>query len=242
MNKTNSIGTLPIFFAIILLALCVFSVFELGHSAILAITIMIISIVARFLLNRRMKTVCFVFLIHPFTIWGWRLLVDAMWNNNNGNWLIPMGIVILAIGIVASLYLDCSDSFGAFFYGFVTLIMMVFARAFGTNAPLTLFCILLLIGIIVTIGILIPRIRAKKHEKAINSVTSRIDEINEERRKMPYDIIPFLECINGVGDDHLEQFDQLIENQRKKHEDHLKERDMLNRRASEFGIDRFVEE
>ncbi len=138
-------------FGVILIALSVLSLFELGIGAILSIALMALSIAARIILNRKHQTTLFVFWAHPFTLLGWRLLVNSMWAGTNGNILELFGIFVLTLGIVATLFLDCGDSFGMFFYAAASLLVMLVAKAFGDLVPYFLVLALLAVAFLVTV-------------------------------------------------------------------------------------------
>ncbi len=142
---------LYVIFGGMVIALSLLSLFALGSSAILSIALIAISILARILLNRKRGTTIFVLWAHPFTLLGWRLLVNSMWQNSNGNFLEPFGILFLSIGVIATLFLDCGESFGMFFYAFATMIVMFVMKAYGEYAPYWMVVVMCGIALIATL-------------------------------------------------------------------------------------------
>lgn len=139
-------------FAFSVVFLSIVSLFSLGKHAIIALALLALSVVARVLIVRKNeKTIAGLLWFYPFTLLGWRLLVNAMWEHTNGNFLEPFGIFFISLGIIATLFLD-SRSFVSFSYGFLTFIIMVIAKAYGEYVPYWLVLVMLVIALIWTLA------------------------------------------------------------------------------------------
>ena len=135
-----------------IILLSIISLFSLGKFAVVSIILILVSIVCRILLNVKHGTVFYTFWAHPFTLLGWRFVINTMWSNSNGNFLEPFGVVFIAIGILASLFRDCSENFAMFMYAFMTTFAMILVKSWGDHAPYFLIGVMLVIALFATLA------------------------------------------------------------------------------------------
>lgn len=131
--------------------------------AILSIGLIILSVAGRIILNKWRKTDFFIFWMLPFTLLGWRLMVNSMWNGplrGDLGFLAPFGVIFISIGIVASLFIDIGESFGLCFYAIFSLIVLFFSKAFGDRIPYYVIAATFIVAVIAT-----PLYLFKKHKK-----------------------------------------------------------------------------
>ncbi len=150
MPADHSFDFIYVIFAVSFIFLSIVSLISLGKHAIVSLALLAISVAARAILINKRETPGVFLWLYPFTLLGWRLLVNAMWNHTNGNYLEPFGVFFITLGIVASLFIDC-HAFGWFFYGFLTLIVMVVAKAYGQYVPYYIVSIMLSVALLWTV-------------------------------------------------------------------------------------------
>lgn len=158
-------------FGATIILVAILSLFTLGKSAIFALLLIAVSVLVRGLLNRKYDTGFFSLWAHPFTLLGWRLLVNALWQNTTFSFMAVFGIFFLSVGILVSFFWDCG-SFGMFFYEFVTLIFMVFMKAYGEYAPYWMLAVMWAIAVIATIVVTLKRQVTSQPNKPVQNSRS----------------------------------------------------------------------
>lgn len=160
------------------------ALFKLGKSALLALVLIAVSILVRIFLDRKYDTGFFSLWAHPVTLLGWRLLVNAMWENTNGNFLEIFGIFFLSLGILCTFFLDCG-SFGMFLYECMTLIFMVFMKAYGEYAPYWLLAVMGAIAVIATIVVVLKRSTIPQPDKPVQNPQNRVSVSKTQQSSRP---------------------------------------------------------
>lgn len=186
LDDGGLLGNLSLIFGMTIILASVLSLFGLGKSGIFALSMIGISIIAKIILNRKFNTCFFTLWAHPLTLLGWRLLVNAMWENNDGDIFVFFGVFFLTVGVIATGLVDNSP-FGMFFYQFLTVIMMVVMKAYGEYAPYWQVAVMVAIAVIATIVAVLKRSVVSQADRPIQNPQSHtvVPRVQPQTRPTP---------------------------------------------------------
>ena len=143
-------GGASIWISFMIIVASIVALIQLGSSAIASLVMIAATIFARAWLNKKNDTTFYTFWVFPFTLLGYRLLVNAMWAHTNANFMEPAGIVFILIGILGSVFIDNGENIVTGTYCIVTLFFMFVAKGYGENAPYILILLMLGVALCVT--------------------------------------------------------------------------------------------